>query len=685
MSSLRSGWLLAILLVIAAGWTGQWAVAQDSETVEDAAPEQHQADCDCEQCATERERDRIRQLKSTHVQSTVFAPEIDGQTANLSTFRVRPDGHLVATVSSSSGDGFVQVYSPDLELTDQFELPFVPTALDLDSSGFMYVAGEGRLAKLDPGGNVVTVSESPAMLGVDLEQLKSELREQLIQQFEANRERISDQLAAFDEMLQEMADKEELTSDDKQQIKLIETQSAKYQSYLDRQSTEVTDAMVQQRLQGNTKITAVAVGDSDVFVASRAKSGSGYEVYRMTPELDEAEKIIQDLRGCCGQMDLHAAGDQVYIAENTKFRVGVYDREGEELSGFGERLNKDNRGFGGCCNPMNVLCCANGDVLTAESSVGKIKRFDADGKLIGYVGKARIGGGCKHVAFGFDEKRDRYFVQHEDENQICVLESRDTVANKPRDPRVAELLSQLSRDKWVLATLAGDRESLDSFAGVGLELEKNDQGQIVVANVIEGSPAAGKNRFARGDIILTVRQATGQPVATEEMTATEVEALIRGSAGTRVMIRYHSMEKDKKRRSSLRRVRMEKVDGKWVAVTGARADVAGWENAGRMKWIRFGPDGTFAAEADGESMIGSPLDGFTWTFTSFDDETLVLEVEDNEEVITWRAKIRFVDTETANISVEYVGMPDSGKFREYRRTSGSGSGDTSASGGNQDG
>lgn len=79
---------------------------------------------------------------------------------------------------------------------------------------------------------------------------------------------------------------------------------------------------------------------------------------------------------------------------------------------------------------MNVHCCTNGDVLTAESSVGKIKRFDSDGNLVGYIGQAEVGKGCNNIKVDFDPVRDRYYVQYEDANQICILEHQDTVAKK---------------------------------------------------------------------------------------------------------------------------------------------------------------------------------------------------------------------------------------------------------------
>jgi len=120
-------------------------------------------------------------------------------------------------------------------------------------------------------------------------------------------------------------------------------------------------------------------------------------------------------------MDVQTAGDKVIVAENTRFRVGIYDRDGKAISHFGSRDRNAEEGFGSCCNPMNVRCCNGGDILAAESSIGNLKRFSQDGKLVQLVGKAKIGAGCKHVAVAWDSARDRYYMMNVDKGTICSL------------------------------------------------------------------------------------------------------------------------------------------------------------------------------------------------------------------------------------------------------------------------
>ncbi len=86
---------------------------------------------------------------------------------------------------------------------------------------------------------------------------------------------------------------------------------------------------------------------------------------------------------------------------------------------------------------MNVLPLPDGQILTAESSIGHIKRFAADGTLIAYIGKAKIGAGCKHCALGMDAQNDRYFMMYEDDGSICVLEPRGSAEESTEEERLA--------------------------------------------------------------------------------------------------------------------------------------------------------------------------------------------------------------------------------------------------------
>lgn len=279
-------------------------------------------------------------------------------------------------------------------------------------------------------------------------------------------------------------DEEDLTDAEKARLKAIDTQIKAYEKQIEMYADqfEVTDERIDQMIQQKLAIKSIGVNEKDVFVTCSATKGYGYEVWRMNHELAEPELVVKNLSGCCGQMDIQAAGDQLLIAENTKFRVGIYNRDGKLVSDFGQRDRTGEEGFGSCCNPMNIRCCTNGDILTAESSIGTIKRFNSEGELVGLVGKAKIGGGCKHVALGFDEKRNRYYMMYEDEGSICVLLSNEEAPAETADEmeakQAAKALGNKLNGKWQIIQDEDEKQAengFDYYQYVNIEFKEGNQ------------------------------------------------------------------------------------------------------------------------------------------------------------------------------------------------------------------
>ncbi|MFY7878078.1 MAG: hypothetical protein ACOVQM_21655, partial [Pirellula sp.] len=144
----------------------------------------------------------------------------------------------------------------------------------------------------------------------------------------------------------------------------------------------------------------------------------------------------------------------------------VYDRDGKAVSHFGERATNKPEGFGSCCNPMNVRCCENGDVLTAESSIGHIKRFSSKGEFLGFVGTAPIGGGCKHVAIAHDTVSDRYFMFNQDRSCISVLVPIDKLEGETDDEKIAREAREGLGKKLVGSWEIEDANNKKSTAGL---------------------------------------------------------------------------------------------------------------------------------------------------------------------------------------------------------------------------
>jgi len=380
-----------------------------------------------------------KEFTSTHKQARVIKPTHEGKPIVLNTFCLDKEGRLLACVGGDNveyvlnDDGsqeaktnvaakLLQVYSPDGELIRSIELPFTPTAVNQAPDGAIFVAGNGKVARLGDDWKITRTADSPHI--GDTETFKQRAQEGAKKQVEEMTETFREQVTNIEGRIKKLKEKPEaeLTERDKKRMATYEEQKGLYEEQL-KSIEEAYSQMFsgEQMLTQKMGITALAVTSKDIFLCCNALEGYGYEVWRMTHEFSEPKKVVSELGGCCGQCDIQATESHLVLAENTKFKVALLDRDGERLTDFGKGDRKAVDGFGSCCNPMNVRCCDNGDILTAESSIGTIKRFNKEGELIGVVGKAKIGGGCKHVAVAFDEKRDRYYMMNVDKSHICVM------------------------------------------------------------------------------------------------------------------------------------------------------------------------------------------------------------------------------------------------------------------------
>ena len=169
-----------------------------------------------------------------------------------------------------------------------------------------------------------------------------------------------------------------------------------------------------------------------MFVAfgSGWSMGSKSKLFHYDLDLKNPKLLAEDLRGCCQRCDLVVRKGVVYLAENTAHRVVRYDEEGRVLGKWGERSRTDLEGFGSCCNPMNLAFDVSGVLYTAESGLGRVKRYSTDGKylgLVGYVGverfsnAGRLAASCSNIAIAVTPDGERVYVMDFKNNLIRVL------------------------------------------------------------------------------------------------------------------------------------------------------------------------------------------------------------------------------------------------------------------------
>ncbi len=418
--------------------------------------------------------------EATHKQIRAIVPEMNGREAHLNTFCVGPDNNLYmcctpnAQPTSAEVLGAVLVYTGEGKLVKEINLDFAPQAINFGSDGILFVAGSGKVAKISGKGEILVAKDAPNI--GNKEEMMAQLKEaaekqskQVLESYSRQIEQIDKQIAKLENEAAEAKEKEASEEVEKatkrrdRRLKLLNQQKEQFQSIADnfKQSFQVqADDSAMARLM---RSTGIAVSKEDVYVSLPMAAGYGYGIWRMNHDLEEPKLVVEDVGGCCGQLDIQSDGEHLLIAENTAFQVGFYDRDGKRLNGWGKRGRNEPDGFGSCCNPMNVRCCSNGEILTAESSIGDIKRFSADGEFLGLVGRASVGGGCKHVALGWDSSRNWHYMMNQDRSHVAVLVPNDQAPDETEEERISrEAMEGLGKKligTWELVTEKGKGKS----------------------------------------------------------------------------------------------------------------------------------------------------------------------------------------------------------------------------------
>ena len=213
------------------------------------------------------------------------------------------------------------------------------------------------------------------------------------------------------------------------------------------QTPDDAETPLDQRRRGRSRpvrVSGIAVSDRDVFVAfgSGWSTGSKSKLYRLDLQLQNPVQLMEGLRGCCQRCDILFRDGVLYLAENAAHRVVLCDRTGAVLDRWGERQREGLEGFSACCNPMNIAFDQAGFLYTAESGLGRVKRYTKDGQflnLVGYVATERFQGGsglaasCSNMTLAVTPDAQRIYVMDYRESKIRILhrkEEADAVAEE---------------------------------------------------------------------------------------------------------------------------------------------------------------------------------------------------------------------------------------------------------------
>jgi hypothetical protein len=383
---------------------------------------------------------------ATHHQASTLQVNTTGQKPiKLSCFCLTPDDHILAGGTGQPGE--LRVLDAEGKYVNTWEIPVSPEAIYARNDGTIFVAGEGQVVKLSPKGAIELKKEAPHFAALNAHPEK--LREEVIAQAKKRAEQLGRQSQVYDQMI-ERADKEIAaiqeqiaaleTPQDKapleQRLAVYNKQKEAYSNAKERWADmmksgpngaltdEQIDAQVKASMVSKQKASSISATGDDVFLATRAATGYGFDIWRMDNEFDNATLIVKDLSGCCGQMDVKANKDGVFVAENSRHRVRRFDRDGKELGAWGVTARTGLEGFGSCCNPMNVAFGPGSDVYTAEDDTGRIKRYSPEGKLLGLVGAVELKPGCKNVSISVSSDGSRVYMLDITRNYLVQLDAR---------------------------------------------------------------------------------------------------------------------------------------------------------------------------------------------------------------------------------------------------------------------
>lgn len=373
--------------------------------------------------------------QSTHEQVALIKVTEGERSLTLNTFSLDKQGNILAGCNSGldsdgTGKGLIRVFDPDGKFIRSWKVPVNPEAINVAPDGSVLVAGNGRLFRYDGNGEKIHEAAAP-----HYKQLKSGadvIRKQVVQQMKQRGQNYDRTIKIYNDRIAAIKKKANPTATDKRLLKAYErslVSMKRIQAQLSNQpepSKEKVDLQVAAMIKSKTGISSISSDGKYVYVATRALSGYGFAIWRTDTKFGNAKQIVSNLSGCCGQMDVQANEGGVYVAENSRHRVVCYDNSGKQLVKWGKSDRKGVEGFSSCCNPMNVGFGQNGDVYTAESNTGRIKRFSAKGKFLDYVGDVKLVPGCKKVSIAVSEDASRVYMLDITRNHIILMQRKST-------------------------------------------------------------------------------------------------------------------------------------------------------------------------------------------------------------------------------------------------------------------
>ena len=166
-----------------------------------------------------------------------------------------------------------------------------------------------------------------------------------------------------------------------------------------------------QNLGSNALITSIAVTEQYVFAADAGN--------KIVYKYDRSGKLLAMIGNNYlipgPHFDLTAGKDStIWITDPGRHKVAGYDFTGNKKYEFGSS-SADIEGFQGCCNPVNIAVNADGDIITSEKGIPRIKEYTPEGVLKGVV--------ANEDAFGNYKEDNVFDIACDEKGRVIVLDN----------------------------------------------------------------------------------------------------------------------------------------------------------------------------------------------------------------------------------------------------------------------
>lgn len=390
---------------------------------------------------------------ATHQQVAIIEIADQDNPLGINAFCLDAKGQIVA--ACGDGPGAVRIVNDEGKILRSWEIDVRPESINVADDGSILVGGEGKLFRFSATGAKLHEVDSPH--AEKLRNSKQALRKVAVEYLQRRAGSAQAYVSAYENMIQQLqarAAKGKLNASEERMLsdtlpKMVERYKAQVAAEsADDQGDGPSEAAIQSQveslLRSKMRISSISSTGDHVFIATSAIEGYGYDVWKMNRQFADADVIVTGLSGCCGQMDVQCCKQGIFVAENSRDRVVHFDFAGNEITNWGKSDRTGIDGFASCCNPMNVCFDSDGYVYTAESSIGRIKQFNAQGELIAYVGDVDLVPGCKNVSIAVSPVNDNIYMLDLTRNHIKMMQPKPagTVAKTPPPDQTTNNQSQ---------------------------------------------------------------------------------------------------------------------------------------------------------------------------------------------------------------------------------------------------